>query len=266
MNENEIFNFLSLLADESARITLANFRNTIEIFNKNNQTTKVDPVTEVDQKSELLIRQLIEKKYPEHSILGEEFDDIERDPRFRWYIDPIDGTKSFLSGIPLWGTLIGLEVDGIPKYGLIDNPATKERYIGSLNKVYKITAKSKKIIKTNNNVNINNIKFGYTTDEMFDNERSKNVLNKVNQRVAFTRTGGDCYFYGLLASGFMDLIIESQLKPYDIIPIVPIIKGAGGMITNWNGEDSFMDGNIIASSNSKIHEFILDLIKGYLDE
>jgi myo-inositol-1(or 4)-monophosphatase len=260
MNENEIFNFLSQLGDESAKITMANFRSNVKAYNKNNATIKLDPVTDADRKSELLIRKLIEKKFPDHSIIGEEFEDVDRDPKYKWYIDPIDGTKSFISGIPLWGTLIGLQIDGIPEFGLIDNPVTKERCIGSNRVSYRISNNTKKQIKTSNIKDINNVRFGYTSDEMFNTSKTKKTLDAINKKVALTRTGGDCYFYGLLASGYLDLILENELKPFDIIPIVPIIKGSGGIITNWEGHEKYDDGNIVASSNHYIHDKILDLI------
>ncbi|MDG2187655.1 MAG: inositol monophosphatase family protein [Hyphomicrobiales bacterium] len=261
MNENEIFNFLSLLGDESAKVTMSNFRSDFKTFNKNTGTIKLDPVTEADRQSELLIRELIAKEFPDHSIIGEEYEDIEGDPKYKWYIDPIDGTKSFISGIPLWGTLVGLEIDGIPEFGLIDNPATNERYIGSNRASYKIINNLKKKIRSSDQRDITNLRFGYTSDEMFDTENTKRTLNAINEKVALTRTGGDCYFYGLLASGYLDLILENQLKPFDIIPIIPIIKGAGGIITNWKGDDQYKDGNIIASSNQDIHNQIINIIE-----
>ena len=138
MNDNDIFEFLVFLADQSAKITMKNFRQKLVTTNKNTSNYKIDPVTDADKNAENLIRRLIEEKYPDHSVVGEEFSSKDRDPRYRWYIDPIDGTKSFISGIPLWGTLIGLEIDGSPAFGIIDNPSTKERYIGSTSVSYKI--------------------------------------------------------------------------------------------------------------------------------
>ena len=115
----EYFDFLQSLADASAKITLNYFRQEVHFNNKNVNSNKLDPVTIADQKAEEVIRGLILKKYPEHSIIGEEFDTVEGDPNYRWFIDPIDGTKSFITGIPLWGTLIGLEVNGVPELSLI---------------------------------------------------------------------------------------------------------------------------------------------------
>jgi myo-inositol-1(or 4)-monophosphatase len=261
MNDNDIFEFLVFLADQSAKITMKNFRQKLVTTNKNTSNYKIDPVTDADKNAENLIRRLIEEKYPDHSVVGEEFSSKDRDPRYRWYIDPIDGTKSFISGIPLWGTLIGLEIDGSPAFGIIDNPSTKERYIGSTSVSYKIFDGHKSIIRTSEQSNINDLKFGYTTEEMFDDDFTKKVLANVTQVVGMTRTGGDCYFYGLLASGYLDLIIENNLKPFDIIPIVPIIIGAGGFISDWNGHPEYKNGNIIVSNNSRNHQQILDIIE-----
>jgi len=261
MNDNDIFEFLAFLADQSAKITMKNFRQKLVTTNKNTSNYKIDPVTDADKNAENLIRRLIEEKYPDHSVVGEEFSSRDRDPRYRWYIDPIDGTKSFISGIPLWGTLIGLEIDGSPAFGIIDNPSTKERYIGSTSVSYKIFDGHQSIIRTSEQSNINDLKFGYTTEEMFDDDFTKKVLANVTQVVGMTRTGGDCYFYGLLASGYLDLIIENNLKPFDIIPIVPIIIGAGGFISDWNGYPEYKNGNIIVSNNSRNHQQILDIIE-----
>ena len=134
MEQNEVleyFDFLQSLADAAAKITLSHFRQKVHVENKNSQTNKLDPVTIADQKAEEVIRELILKKYPKHTIIGEEFDTIDGNPNYRWFIDPIDGTKSFISGVPLWGTLIGLEVNNVAELGIIDIPCMNERYLGS---------------------------------------------------------------------------------------------------------------------------------------
>ena len=258
----EYFDFLQSLADAAAKITLSHFRQKVHVENKNSQTNKIDPVTIADQKAEEVIRELILKKYPKHTIIGEEFDTIDGNPNYRWFIDPIDGTKSFISGVPLWGTLIGLEVNNVPELGIIDIPCMNERYLGShtLKKAIRIKDGVSEDVITSNEKELKNVKFGYTTDEMFDDERSRKVLDKVNGSVGLTRTGGDCFFYTLLSSGYLDLIIENNLKPFDIVPIVPIIIGAGGSISNWDGESMYTDGNIIASCNESVHAQILEVI------
>ena len=265
MKEREVieyFDFLQSLADAAAKITLANFRQKVQIDNKNVQSNKLDPVTLADQQAEKVIRELISDRYPEHTIIGEEFDTIEGDPNYRWFIDPIDGTKSFISGIPLWGTLIGLEVNDIPELGIIDLPSTKERYLGSnsLKRAIRIKDGVTENVLTSNQKELINLKFGYTSEEMFDDRRSREILDKVNELVGMTRTGGDCFFYSLLSSGHLDLIIEKNLKPFDIVPIVPIIIGAGGCISNWKGDSSYKDGDIIASCNESVHTQILQII------
>ena len=134
MEQNEVleyFDFLQSLADAAAEITMSHFRQKVHVENKNSQTNKLDPVTIADQKAEEVIRELILKKYPKHTIIGEEFDTIDGNPNYRWFIDPIDGTKSFISGVPLWGTLIGLEVNNVAELGIIDIPCMNERYLGS---------------------------------------------------------------------------------------------------------------------------------------
>ena len=199
MEQNEVleyFDFLQSLADAAAEITLSHFRQKVHVDNKNSQTNKLDPVTIADQKAEEVIRELILKKYPKHTIIGEEFDTIDGNPNYRWFIDPIDGTKSFISGVPLWGTLIGLEVNNVPELGIIDIPCMNERYLGShaLKKAIRIKDGVSEDIKTSNEKELK-LKFGYTTDEMFDDERSRKVLDKVNESVGLTRTGGDCFLY-----------------------------------------------------------------------
>ena len=258
----EYFDFLQSLADAAAKITLSNFRQKVQVDNKNSQSSKLDPVTIADQKAEEVIRELILKKYPKHTIIGEEFDTIEGDPDYRWFIDPIDGTKSFISGIPLWGTLIGLEINDIPELGIIDIPCMNERYLGShsLKRAIRIKDGVSEDVLTSSEKELINLKFGYTTDEMFDDVSSRKILDKVNKSVGLTRTGGDCFFYTLLSSGYIDLIIENNLKPFDIVPIVPIVIGAGGSISNWDGESVYKDGSIIASCNESVHTQILEII------
>ena len=138
-----------------------------------------------------------------------------------------------------------------------------ERYLGShtLKKAIRIKDGVSEDVITSNEKELKNVKFGYTTDEMFDDERSRKVLDKVNGSVGLTRTGGDCFFYTLLSSGYLDLIIENNLKPFDIVPIVQIVKGAGGRISNWDGESMYTDRNLNATSNESDHAQIKEDIK-----
>lgn len=250
-NLNTLLKFAHQLADTSAEIIRPYFRNQVSVDHKTDRT----PVTEADFRAEQAMRALIEQHYPEHGILGEEIANQGEDRETVWILDPIDGTKSFVSGSPLFGTLIGLMHQGKPMIGLINQPILHERWVGVLNQGSTFNHKP---IKTRSTPHLKEARFAYTSPHMF-NAAEKIMLDYVSSQVAQTIFGGDCYAYGLLASGHIDMIIEASLHPHDYMALIPVIENAGGVITDWQGNPLTLhsEGKVIACANPALLEQIL---------
>ena len=250
--------FAHRLADAAAPITLAQFRRHPEVTNKA-QGAKVDPVTQADRQAEAAIRALIEADYPTHGIHGEE---LAQKPgnAFNWIIDPIDGTRAYICGVPVWGTLIGLEREGSPYLGLLDQPFLGERYVGQPGATQMRDAQGTRPAKTSGCTSLATAKLGCTTPELFAPGTEQENFHDLAARCPVVRYGGDCYFYGLVACGHMDLIVEASLKPFDISPLIPVIEGAGGVVTNWQGGAANGGGRVVAAATPQLHAEALELL------
>ena len=222
------------------------FRQKLDIETKKDET----PVTIADKEAELNIRKLIHDKYPTHGILGEEQGLENPKAEYLWIIDPIDGTKSYLAGKPMFGTLISLAHQGRPILGIIDQPFLNERWQGAIG--YK-TVYNNSETTTRTCPDLTKATLNSTSPEMFSKTEYRKFF-RLSEQVLMTMYGGDCYAYGLLANGYIDLIIEADLKPYDFCALVPIVIGAGGAIIDWQGQaiDINSDGRVIASGDPKI--------------
>ena len=197
------------------------------------------------------INKLINSYYPDHSILGEE-ESIIKKSDYEWCIDPIDGTKSFIQGVPLWGTLISLAKNKRIILGLADIPALDERYTGYLDKSYKIIKGKKSLLSVRKNQKLRESILNTTSPYVFANHSDQIAFERLSQKVKSVRLGGDCYSYCLLADGHVDIVVESGLKPWDIRALEPIIKNAGGEIKTWDDQDIIRGGRIIACNNRKL--------------
>ncbi len=255
----EYTDFLNILADAAAQITLSMFKQPLNVINKGKKLQlDYDPVTEADKQSEIAIRALITQTYPDHAILGEEHGkEGNGDTPYTWVIDPIDGTRAYICGIPTWGTLVALNDGAKPVIGMLDQPYLKERYIGTPEASYlngdRITCRpctdlSEATISTTD------------PTQFFASPEDVDAFNRVAKNARLVRNGYDCYAYAMVAAGFMDVVIESGLEPYDIQALIPIIKGAGGVVTNWNGGSAADGGQILASATPALHEQILKLL------
>ena len=253
MSENlrELSKFANFLADEARKISLSYFKKKIDVLSKD--LKKFDPVTIADIAIQKKLHKFIEKKYTSHSMLGEE-ESIIKDSDYEWCIDPIDGTKSFIQGIPLWGTLISLSKNKKIILGIADIPALDERYVGYGNIAYKIIKNKKSLLKTKKSTKLENATLNTTSPYVFANKKDQVSFERVAKIAKSTRLGGDCYSYCLLADGHVDLVIESGLKPYDIRALVPIIKNSGGIIKTWEGNNVYYGGRIIASASRRLYE------------
>ncbi len=242
------------LADIARPIVTNYFRSNIKIKEKENLT----PVTVADRETEAAIRKVLQTEYPEHGILGEEFGCYNLDAEYVWIIDPIDGTKAFITGKPVFGTLIALCKNNRPILGIIDQPILKDRWIGVAEKP---TTHNGDLVTTRACSNIANAWLSATSPDMFKGKHKKS-FNQLAKKVKFPLYGGDCYSYGLLASGFSDIICEAMMQPYDYCALVPIIEGAGGKISDWAGEPLKVssDGTVLATGDPIIHKLAIEIL------
>jgi len=245
----KFLNFSNMLADEARIISLKYFKKKMKIRNK--EISGYDPVTVADIKIQKKLNHLILKYFPNHSIIGEEETHF-KNSAYEWCIDPIDGTKSFIQGMPLWGTLISLSENGNIILGIVDIPALDERYIGYEKKSYKIINGKKSNLKVRNNKIISESILNTTSPYLFANKNDQASFERLSKKVKLTRLGGDCYSYCLLADGLVDIVVESGLNPWDIRALEPIIINAGGILRTWENKKILNGGRIIACSNNRI--------------
>ena len=247
MDIKSFLSFGNMLVDESRKISLKYYKKNIDINSKS--ISKFDPVTIADLAIQKCINNLIIKKYPNHSIIGEE-QSLITDSEYEWCIDPIDGTRSFINGFPMWGTLVSLSKNNKIILGIADMPALDERYIGYEKLSYKILNNKKKILKVKKNKQLSKSTLSSTSPYLFDNKKDQASFNKLSKKVNDVHYGGNCYAYCLLADGHIDIIVESGLGPWDIRALVPIVKNAGGIIKTWNNADPKDGGRIIAANEN----------------
>jgi histidinol phosphatase-like enzyme (inositol monophosphatase family) len=231
------------------------------VSNKSKSHKDFDPVTNFDKAFEKYIRLLINKKFPKDSIIGEEFEDKNSFNEYKWSIDPIDGTRAFVIGAPTWSNLIGLSFKEKSLLGLANFPDLNKYYINDKRKSYVFKNKKKNILKSSSNINIKTIKIIGNFHGTLSYEKQRKVIKKFGW--SFRLAGFDALNYCLLAEGRVDAVIEANLKPYDILPLIPIMKNAGAIVTNWRNEPAENGGNILATSNTKLHNKILKLLKPF---
>jgi len=252
--------FISSAAHKSADVILPYFRSHFTVEHKEGQG-RFDPVTEADRAGEEIIRQMIEKTYPDDAILGEEFGKKDGTSPYCWVLDPIDGTRSFISGIPLWGTLIGLTFEGHSIMGAMHQPYIGELFLGSPHGTFLLRNGERKQLKTRQCTHISDALMASTAPEIFNKPEDISAFERVKKAVKLTRFGGDCYLYSLIAAGQLDLVVETALEAYDIAALVPIVENAGGIITTWEGEPASNGGRIIAAGCRELHETAMELLQ-----
>ncbi len=233
------------LADAAREIAREHFRRPIAVEHKSDGS----PVTIADRNIEKEMRRLIRAAFPGHAIQGEEFA-AEGSGEFTWVLDPIDGTKSFISGYPLFGSLIALAHRGRPVLGVIETPVLEERWVGCEGAA---TLFNGTAVRTRACPSVEEAIVYTTTADTFDTgERAR--FDALSTRAALRRFGGDCYLYGMLAGGHCDLVIEVRLKPHDFMAVVPIVEGAGGRISDWRGAPLGMasDGRVVAAGSEAL--------------
>jgi histidinol phosphatase-like enzyme (inositol monophosphatase family) len=259
MKPVSIPDFLDELAALSGEAILPFFRSHHGVLDKHGRG-HFDPVTEADRAAELVIRNRIRERFPTHGIHGEEFDDHNAGAEFVWVVDPIDGTRAFICGLPVWGTLIGLTRNGAPTHGLMNQPFTGERFSGDGKTASVKIGPNRKTLVVRDCEALSDAYLMTTSPHLFAGEDAERY-RAVESAVKMARYGADCYAYCMLAAGQIDLVIETGLKAVDIVPLVPIIEGAGGIITTWDGAPVRDGGSVIAAGDQRIHAAALHLLR-----
>lgn len=251
--------FACTLAAAAAEVTLKHFRSDMSVDNKLDGNA-FDPVTIADRDAETAIRTLIEQHYSDHGILGEEYGEKSGTSQFKWVLDPIDGTRSFISGVPLWGTLIALNDGEYPAVGVMDQPYTGEQFVGRPGHAEFSREGQRKKLSARTRSGLSEAILGCTDPAMFTDAAELEAFSNVSSKARLTRYGTDCYFYCLIAAGHADLVIEASMQPYDIQALIPIVEGAGGIVTNWQGGDAQNGGRIIAAGDKRVHAEALNIL------
>jgi len=250
--------FLDELANASARETMPRFRVDIGVDNK--IAGDFDPVTEADRAAERAIRDLIGRRFPDHGIIGEEYGAEGADREFVWVIDPVDGTRAFISGLPTWGTIIGLYRNGRAVMGLVDQPFTGERFMGGPDGAFtRFRGGARTKIATRKSSSLA-AAIMMTTSPWLYNETDFAILRDLESAAKLSRYGCDCYAFAMLAAGHVDICIEAGLHIYDIAGLIAPIEQAGGIVTNWDGGRPEQGGNVIACGSRELHAEALERI------
>ncbi|HHG91220.1 MAG TPA: histidinol-phosphatase [Devosia sp.] len=244
-------------ARAAGEITLPVFRSGAVVDNKEDQG--FDPVTRADRDAELAIREIVEREFPEHGIVGEEYPDKTSDSPFSWIIDPIDGTRAFISGVPVWGTLIGLTHKGRAIGGLMSQPFTGEIYLGLAGASTRLWDNEKSRLSVSGVQKLADAILFTTTPALFSRPQ-RAAFDGLENKVRLSRYGCDCYAYCLLAAGHIDLVVEPGLNIYDIAALIPIIEYAGGRVTTFEGGVPDGGGDIIAAATPELHRQALDIM------
>jgi myo-inositol-1(or 4)-monophosphatase len=251
--------FAASLMPEAGRIALAHFRRPLDVEDKRSDG-QFDPVTVADRAVESLLVERIRARYPDHGIVGEEHGSLAGSSRWSWIIDPIDGTRAFISGVPAWGTLVGLRDNGRPVAGLVHQPYLEETFAGSAAGGWFEHRGERRALGARADARLADATLYCTHPSMFASAAHRAAFERVAARVRLARFGGDCYSYCLLALGCIDLVIEDTLQPYDIQPLLPMVESAGGVVTAANGGDPCGGGFVVAAANATLHAEALALI------
>ncbi|QLQ14090.1 MAG: histidinol-phosphatase [Brevundimonas sp.] len=221
---------------------------------------RIDPVTRADREAEAAMRQLIAERYPEHGVVGEEYGEDRPGAEHVWVLDPVDGTRAFVAGLPLWTTLIGLKVQGQPRIGVISQPYLGELFIGSPLGARLLARGTERALKTRPVSALTEATIATTSPDIFTGAEL-GAWTQVRATARLTRYGCDAYAYAMLAAGHIDLVAESGLKPWDYTALIPIVVGASGAVSNWRGEPVDGSGQILAVGDERIRPQALVTLK-----
>jgi myo-inositol-1(or 4)-monophosphatase len=246
---NRLTEFAISLADAAASVTLPMFRQQLTVEAK--QAADWDPVTEADRGAERVIRQMIQEGYPAHGIEGEEYGSHQPESPYQWIIDPIDGTRAFVVGMPTWGTLIGLYHNGKPLLGVMSQPYVGETFVGNPEGAWLIRNGNRTPLKVRPAETLASARIGTTNPHRYEGHDAA-ALIMLRETCQMMRYGGDAYFFCLVAAGHLEVAMDPGLQSYDIAALIPIITGAGGVVDTWTGSDPSRGGNVIAAASPSL--------------
>ena len=254
--------FVDELAAVSGETIRPFFRTALGVENKSLlRRLRIRSIPPPTRAAEEAMRALINRTFPEHGIVGEEFAAERAEAEYVWVLDPIDGTKSFICGLPAWGTLIALTRRGEAVYGLMHQPFTREHFTGDGRAARYRGPAGDRALRTRACTELKDAVL-LTTSPLLMTDADRRCFQRVEQAVRLSRYGGDCYAYCMLAAGHVDLVIETQLKPHDVLALIPIIEGAGGIITTWENGRPHSGGRIIAAGDRRVHAQAMKLLQG----
>jgi histidinol phosphatase-like enzyme (inositol monophosphatase family) len=251
--------FMRRIAGAAAAETLPRFRSQGAVVNK--LSGGFDPVTEADREAERAIRALIGAEFPDHGILGEEHGSENLASRHVWVIDPIDGTRAFISGLPVWGTLVGLTVDGDAVAGLMSQPFTGELFYANADGAFYEGPGGPRKLTARKTTKLEDATLFTTTPALFKGD-ARSRFDLFETKVQLSRYGTDCYAFAMVAAGTVDIVADPGLKPYDIVALIPIIEKAGGVITTFDGRPAENGGDILAAATPELHEAAMAALRG----
>ena len=254
---------INRLADVAGEVIRPYFRRKIAVVDKGASTGAMfDPVTAADKGGEKAIRALLATERPDDGILGEEFPAKEGHNGRVWVIDPVDGTRAFITGQTQWGILIALNENGTPTLGVLDQPVTRERFIGTREGAELHCPEGVTKLAVRPCENLSQAVLMTTHPWAYFDAFETAAFRTLCDAAMMSRFGGDCYAYGLLAMGFVDVIVEASLNPWDIQALIPIVEGAGGIITDWQGGPCAEGGRVIAAGDRKVHAEAMKILAG----
>ena len=259
MDNEDILPFFLHLSEIAEMVTIPAFRKHLDVEDKS-IGDGFDPVTKIDRETERALISEILSRYPRHSVLGEETGITEGLDSWTWIIDPIDGTRSYISGLPTWGTLIGLLKDNVPIYGMMSQPLVKDCFIGGGGIAELVRPEARSLLNVRDYRSLAEVVLFSTSPDMFVSTQEINGFDRLSKAVKLTRFGADSYGYCLLAAGCVDLVVEADLEYYDIAPLIPIVEAAGGVVSDWEGNPVRAGGRVVAASTQKLLDEALALL------
>jgi histidinol phosphatase-like enzyme (inositol monophosphatase family) len=251
--------FADTLAEAARAAILPYFRAEHGVEDKGG--ARFDPVTDADKAAERAMRELIGRQYPQHGIIGEEFGQAQEASEYQWILDPIDGTRAFIAGLPTWGVLIGLYHQGRPLLGILDQPYLDERYRGWNQGAELIARGHTRPLKVRACASLADAILCTTDPYLFEGAEAA-AFARVRAGAKLTRYGYDCYAYAMIAAGGVDCVIESGLKVFDIAALIPILNGAGGGVCSWDGGDAAQGGGVLAYADPRVRDAVLAALAG----
>jgi myo-inositol-1(or 4)-monophosphatase len=258
--DDKLIGFANRLADASGAVIRPYFRQRIEVATKVRPGHSFDPVTEADKGAERAIRAIIERERPDDGILGEEYGEKPGTNAYRWVLDPVDGTRGFITGRHEWGSLIALEENEVPVLGIIDQPVLGERFIGVNGHTALHQDGEVRRLKVRECAELKDAILCATDPSAYFSSEQQAGFARVKEVARMTRYCGDCYLFAVLAMGFVDIVIEAGFNRWDIAALIPVVEGAGGIITSWDGSDCRDGTTILACGDKRIHEQAMKLL------